>query len=425
VVLIALAAATFMLSYNGIHVLALNSGVSPRLARIYPGILDAALVIACLAALMLREGKWWARWYAWLAIIVMVVIGAGTNAIHAMNVPLPHRETAGVISAAPWLLLLLAFSLWLTTLRQSRARRSARSAGMPVPEVPVPGAAETAADTDVRTHSIVPGMSLEPELVPAPVPAPTAETVPAAETAPAAETGPAEETVPTAEIMPAEEAMPAAEAVRKDDAPAEALDENAREASAEAPEANAADAPVDEGAAPEAEAPEVTAPEAEPEVVESVEAGSSAEPEPEPEADVATGEDAAAPAPSADESAEEESPSSGQVAIIGSRPVDYWDAGDGDILDAGAVPAAHDTTDPAPAADYGDEVVEYSDEEEALAQERRAGRPLPTEVHHGAAELASGSPEPSAPELPFFSAPALRRMRSTPVPPEEDPADQP
>jgi hypothetical protein len=206
-----------------------------------------------------------------------------------------------------------------------------------VPEIPVPEVTEPATEADTRAHSVVPGMTLEPELVPAPEPSPAAETVPA------------EETMPAEETVLAEETIPAAAAVWEDDAPAETLD------------------------APE---PEVT------------EARSSAESESEA---------------SADESPASESPASGQPTIIGSRPLDYWDAGEDDIPGASVVPAAHDTADPAPAADDGDEVVEYSDEEE--------------------------SPAPATPELPFFSAPALRRMRSTPVPPgedsEEDPAGQP
>ncbi|MBO0801749.1 MAG: DUF2637 domain-containing protein [Nocardiopsaceae bacterium] len=123
VFLLVLAVATFTLSYSGIHVIALRAGMSAHLARFYPGLLDAALVIACLAAVLLHDGRWWARWYAWLAVILIVAVGGGANALHAMNVTLPHRQTAGAVAAAPWVLLLLAFSLWLTILRQSRSRR--------------------------------------------------------------------------------------------------------------------------------------------------------------------------------------------------------------------------------------------------------------------------------------------------------------
>jgi hypothetical protein len=132
VVLLALVAATFVLSYDGVRAVALEAGVSVSLARFYPGVLDAALVIACAAALLLRDGKWWARWYAWFAVILIVAVAGATDTVHAMSVSLPHKQTEGVVAAAPWVLVLLAFSLWITILRQSRAGRR------PAPPVPAP-----------------------------------------------------------------------------------------------------------------------------------------------------------------------------------------------------------------------------------------------------------------------------------------------
>jgi hypothetical protein len=122
VVVAAVAAATFMLSYAGVHAVALQAGVPRDLARYYPGILDAVLVIACAAAPVLRDARWWIRCYAWLAILVVVVVIGGIDAVHAMNVALPHRAAAGVAAVLPWALLLLAFSLWLTILRHLRAQ---------------------------------------------------------------------------------------------------------------------------------------------------------------------------------------------------------------------------------------------------------------------------------------------------------------
>ena len=46
-VVVAVAAATFVFSYSGVHATALFGGVSARLARYYPGLFDAVLVIAC------------------------------------------------------------------------------------------------------------------------------------------------------------------------------------------------------------------------------------------------------------------------------------------------------------------------------------------------------------------------------------------
>ena len=54
-----LAAAAFVLSYSGIHQVALQAGVSPRLAKLYPVIFDAMLVIAGAAAMALRGAGWW------------------------------------------------------------------------------------------------------------------------------------------------------------------------------------------------------------------------------------------------------------------------------------------------------------------------------------------------------------------------------
>ncbi|WP_300603505.1 DUF2637 domain-containing protein, partial [Trebonia sp.] len=128
VVVLALAAATFVLSYSGVHAIVAQAGVSVRLARIYPGIFDAVFVIACVAAVTLRDARWWARCYAWLVIILMVAVVGAADAVHAMNVALPHRQTEGVVAAAPWVLVLLGFSLMLTMLRQSRAPRATAAA---------------------------------------------------------------------------------------------------------------------------------------------------------------------------------------------------------------------------------------------------------------------------------------------------------
>lgn len=138
VVVAAVAAATFMLSYAGVHAVALQAGVPRDLARYYPGILDAVLVIACAAAPVLRDARWWVRCYAWLAILVVVVVIGGIDAVHAMSVALPHRATAGIAAVLPWALLLLAFSLWLTILRHLRAQHAVRDPEMAdVAEAPV------------------------------------------------------------------------------------------------------------------------------------------------------------------------------------------------------------------------------------------------------------------------------------------------
>jgi hypothetical protein len=137
-VVIAVAAAAFVFSYDGVHAIALFGGVSEQLARYYPGLFDAVLVIACVAAVMLRDGQWWARLWAWVVIIVLLAAIGTTDVLHAMNYTLRHRLTEGIVAAAPVVAVLLAFSLLLTLLRQSRtpAEKQTVPAPLDVPALP-------------------------------------------------------------------------------------------------------------------------------------------------------------------------------------------------------------------------------------------------------------------------------------------------
>jgi hypothetical protein len=120
---VALAGAAFVLSYEGVHEIVLAAGVPAQLARLYPAIFDAVLVVACAAALTLRGARWWTRFYVWASIILLIgIVGAG-DAVHAMGIKLPHRPAAATVAAIPWALLMLGFSLWLSMLRNARTDR--------------------------------------------------------------------------------------------------------------------------------------------------------------------------------------------------------------------------------------------------------------------------------------------------------------
>jgi hypothetical protein len=124
-----LAAAAFVLSYPGIHQIALQAGVSPDLAKLYPVIFDAMLVVAGAAAMALRGAGWWSRFYAWSCLIVLLVALAVGGAVHATGTTLPERSTRVALAITPWVLLLLAFGLLLTMLshfRKTRATVAAR-----------------------------------------------------------------------------------------------------------------------------------------------------------------------------------------------------------------------------------------------------------------------------------------------------------
>ena len=85
-----LAAAAFVLSYSGIHAVALQAGVSPSLAKLYPVIFDAMLVIAGAAAMALRGAGWWSRFYAWACLIALLAAVAIGDAVHATGTVLPR-----------------------------------------------------------------------------------------------------------------------------------------------------------------------------------------------------------------------------------------------------------------------------------------------------------------------------------------------
>ena len=119
-----LAAAAFVLSYEGIHQIALRAGVSPEVAKLYPLIFDAMLVIAGAAALALRGAGWWARFYAWVSLLLMLVALAIGNAVYATGTTLPAQPTKAAVAVTPWVLLLMAFGLLLEMLRYFRTTRS-------------------------------------------------------------------------------------------------------------------------------------------------------------------------------------------------------------------------------------------------------------------------------------------------------------
>jgi hypothetical protein len=119
-----LAGGAFLLSYDRIHEMALTAGVSPSLAALYPLMFDAALVIACVAALALRGAKWWMRTYAAFAITILLAAVAVAEAVHSAGISLPYSPTAAAFAAMPWALFLVGFSLGLLVLRYLRTARA-------------------------------------------------------------------------------------------------------------------------------------------------------------------------------------------------------------------------------------------------------------------------------------------------------------
>jgi len=124
----ALAAATFVLSYQGIRAVALQAGIEPRYARGYPLLIDAMLVIALAAVLALRGAGVPSRMLSWLTLLIVLGAAAGADTLHATGRTLPHNTAVITAAVLPWALVFVAFVLLLAMLRHARLRRHAKAA---------------------------------------------------------------------------------------------------------------------------------------------------------------------------------------------------------------------------------------------------------------------------------------------------------
>ena len=210
-----LAAAAFVLSYPGIHQLARTAGMSVTLARVFPVIFDALLVVALAAVLSLRGAGWWRRGYSWLITLLLLAAMAAGGVLHEVHPHIPHRPAAITAAVLPWALLLIAFSLLLSMLRQFRQARLSPAAGLPAtpaPASPAP-AGSARAGTRIGLDALLAGgtariVPAQPSTTPAPAPAPA--TARAASPAPAS-TVPIARPVPpppTRERVPADQPAP-------------------------------------------------------------------------------------------------------------------------------------------------------------------------------------------------------------------------
>jgi hypothetical protein len=163
VILVAVAA--FLLSYEGIHQIALQAGVSPTLARLYPLMFDAMLVIACAATLALRNAGWGARCYVWVSLLLLVGAMAVGDAFHATGVSLTGQPARAVIAVIPWVLLLMGFGIWLVMLRQwrrARAMAAANGGGGPAGQAAAGSAAAAGAVTWAASRGTAPARTGAP-----------------------------------------------------------------------------------------------------------------------------------------------------------------------------------------------------------------------------------------------------------------------
>jgi hypothetical protein len=414
-VVIAVAGATFVFSYAGVHAVALLGGVSAQLARYYPGLFDAVLVIACLAAVMLRDAPWWARAWAWLVLVVLLAAIGTADVLHAADYTLRHRTTEGIVAAAPVVAVLLAFSLLLTMLRQSRAQAPVAPAAPVASAADVPALPAAVAAAPIALPA-APVATAESPTVAAEPPTVAAPAVPAAPAEPQDALPVGEPTVPVPvsapTITPPPPPRPAAVPVPEAPVPEAAVP------AAPVPAAPVPAAPVPAAAVPEAEPPQPVPPigqtpgtpepfrDAPPadETAREGDAPQDAHPLTMPDEVVR----ATAPAGNAGEETGEPAPPTVEVPAVTQKPLgiryasdsarakpkpaDYWEAQDTQQL-AGVVYRAQD------------------DEDEDEAPHAPAVRAHQPELDDDAPPFATA---------PFAPVPRLNRVRSMPVRPEDE-----
>jgi hypothetical protein len=140
IVILAVMAGAFALSYTPVRDIARDAGVTSPVVRIYPGILDAVFLVCCVCALMLRNARWWTRLFAWLSVLVTGALIGAADVYHATGLRLPRRTLDGTVWALPWALVLLAFSLWISTLQHTKSDHDPRTSepdDRPAPDAPV------------------------------------------------------------------------------------------------------------------------------------------------------------------------------------------------------------------------------------------------------------------------------------------------
>ena len=126
--LVALTTAACVLTYSSVHDFALRAGISRSLARIYPDIGDAMLVMAGCSVLALRGAGLLGKVYAWLCFIGLLGVLAGSSVVHEAGLNMPLRAAEITAAVFPWALVLVAFGLLLALLRYARRRRQSQRA---------------------------------------------------------------------------------------------------------------------------------------------------------------------------------------------------------------------------------------------------------------------------------------------------------
>lgn len=101
----------FTLSFTALRAVGIASGISPRLAWMFPLTIDTVILFGTWAAFRFRALGAAGTWYAWVLLVVFAAASWTGNFLHAEPVPVGHmslpRPVASLFSSVPSLSLLL------------------------------------------------------------------------------------------------------------------------------------------------------------------------------------------------------------------------------------------------------------------------------------------------------------------------------
>jgi hypothetical protein len=155
----ALAAGTFVLSYDDLRMLALRGGAARHWAFVYPGMLDGLVVVTILAILTARRSGWFSRALRWLLLVVLIA-GAGAASVQRAvkgYAALPDTWVNVGVAVAPWAILIIAVWLWVAMIKQMLSLRTRRAR---------PGGGEAALEPGGPAVEPVPATVVDKSIVP-------------------------------------------------------------------------------------------------------------------------------------------------------------------------------------------------------------------------------------------------------------------
>ena len=126
----------FTLSFTALRAVGIASGITPRLAWMFPLTIDTVILFGTWAAFRFRARGAAGTWYAWVLLIVFAAASWTGNFLHAEPVPVGHMElsrpVASLFSSVPSLSLLLTTHMLVLIAVRRGEERDADATAEPV-----------------------------------------------------------------------------------------------------------------------------------------------------------------------------------------------------------------------------------------------------------------------------------------------------